>query len=641
MTPGETHPAPPPDPADVRTSPPGGAAPSGAAPSGAAPPAPAAPVGPLEILAAAAWIGIAGGVAECAAILLRGACISAGVHFDAHVFWMIPLAQMAVLVAAALVMVLVTRPVPRFLRLGPAVFVLVWPAVTSALLVFAPQLAKYASYALATGIAFHAARTAAARRDAFRRTVRRSLPWMVAATGAAACAVFASRGAARRHIGVEFPPAREGAPNVLLIVLDTVRAASLSAHGYSRDTTPRLAALAQRGTLFERCIAPAPWTLASHASAFTGRHPHELGVDFDTALDDTQPTIAELLGAQGYETGGFVANRWYCARGSGLARGFAVYEDFAVGLDQWIERPAFLDPWLSAWRMRRGDPNRVAGRAEAPDVSGAFLAWLDGLGDRPFFAFLNYCDAHDPYLPPAPFDTMFGVRRPKHASLDNRVRGAYTAERVAEYQAQYDGGIAYLDQEIAALLDDLRRRGRLENTVVIVTSDHGEEFAEHEVLEHAASLYMPSLHVPLIVVHPGRVPAGLRVAPAVELRNVGATVLDLAGASDAAARFPGASLARHWSAAGAPAPRPILSAVPTNANRPAWWPAGPAPLDSVLLDGWHYIRSRGTRPEELYHWDEDPWEQRDQARAPEHHETLMRCRAALDSLLAERSSPGE
>ena len=124
------------------------------------------------------------------------------------------------------------------------------------------------------------------------------------------------------------PPANS--PNVLLIVLDTVRADHLSLYGYERPTTPNLERLAKRGIRFDNARATAPWTLPSHASMFTGHWPHELGAKWMTPLRGNLPTLAEYLGAHGYATAGFVANVVYCSQETGLARGFTHYEDYVL-----------------------------------------------------------------------------------------------------------------------------------------------------------------------------------------------------------------------------------------------------------------------------------------------------------------------
>jgi hypothetical protein len=201
------------------------------------------------------------------------------------------------------------------------------------------------------------------------------------------------------------PPARQ-APNVLLIVLDAVRADALEIYGRDRAVAPHLASLAAQGVTFEQAWSTAPWTLPSHGSMFTGRQPHELSVDWLSPLDDSHPTLAAALLARGWLTGGFVGNRRYCTVETGLARGFLHYECHRLtlaqaGMTTALGRELLLGPLPAQFGIRHRP-----GRKHADEVSGGFLRWLQRRGDRPFFAFLNFFDAHDAYVPPPGFETI-------------------------------------------------------------------------------------------------------------------------------------------------------------------------------------------------------------------------------------------
>jgi arylsulfatase A-like enzyme len=180
----------------------------------------------------------------------------------------------------------------------------------------------------------------------------------------------------------------------------------------------------------------------------------------------------------------------------------------------------------------------------------------------------------------------------------------------------YDGAIAYLDAELGALFDSLERRGVLRNTIVVITSDHGEEFGEHGLLGHGNSLYWPSLAVPLIVIAPGQTPAGVIVREPVTTRDVAASVADLTGIG---VTFPGRSLARHWVGSdvtggdvAAGAPDTLLSHVRRASGLPAWYPVSRGSIASALLGPLHVIRDgRGTL--EVYDVERDPWERTDLA----------------------------
>ena len=211
-------------------------------------------------------------------------------------------------------------------------------------------------------------------------------------------------------------------------MLDTVAAEHLSLHGYKRPTSPTIDELAARGIRFDRAQATSSWTLPSHASMFTGRWPHELSAGWLTPLDGTYPTLAEFLGSRGYATAGFVANYSYCASDSGLARGFAAYQDYIFprltafktaalvdrsvdglqAVERFLEDRLDIDIFEGAgerlWRLFNAD------RKEAAVVNREFLDWLSRRRqpERPFFAFLNYFDAHSPYELPATGSTASG-----------------------------------------------------------------------------------------------------------------------------------------------------------------------------------------------------------------------------------------
>ncbi len=188
------------------------------------------------------------------------------------------------------------------------------------------------------------------------------------------------------------PPAPPGARNLLLIVWDTVRADKLSLNGYGRPTTPNLQRLAAQGVRFNLAFSTSSWTLPSHASLFTGRWPHELRVDWTSPLRDDVPTVAEYLSANGYDTAGFVANIDYCSRETGLARGFAHYEDYPLSLYEALARDIALGNALdlSDWTGGLGIllekctghfydliPRASEHVKNAASVSRAFLTWLD------------------------------------------------------------------------------------------------------------------------------------------------------------------------------------------------------------------------------------------------------------------------
>ena len=326
------------------------------------------------------------------------------------------------------------------------------------------------------------------------------------------------------------PPAREGAPDVVLVVLDTVRADRMASYGYTRDTSPTFDALAREGAWFADATSPATWSLPSHASLFTGRYPTSHGATrWRSILDDRFPTLAEVLAARGYETFCFTANPWI-SDGLGVTRGFASQD--------------------LSWKKTRGSTfaarllNRL-GLGEA-DKGGAavandFAAWRRARaaeGERPTFMFLNFLEAHFPYhqlppeyrdryseLPPAEltrisldvFAQQFGGPKVDLNAVTTPVR------------ALYDGGVAYTDELLRRVVDALRERGTLDRTILVVLADHGELLGERgHFFGHGHSIYQSLIHVPLLVRYPPRVAPGTRVEAPVSTLGVFATILDLA-----------------------------------------------------------------------------------------------------------------
>ena len=206
--------------------------------------------------------------------------------------------------------------------------------------------------------------------------------------------------------GLPLPP--RGSANVVLLILDTVRAAELSFYGYSRPTTPELQRWAHRGVTFRHAIAPASWTLPSHASIFTGHLPVELSTSWWDPLDRRYPTLAEHPAGAGYLTAGSWPTSSTPVRRPDWGCGFARYEGYPISVGQLALSSGILRRLQASHAVRRlvGTEQRL-NRKPASQINRAFLEWLDRTDGRPFFAFLNYFDAHTPYYPPPPFASRF------------------------------------------------------------------------------------------------------------------------------------------------------------------------------------------------------------------------------------------
>ena len=278
-----------------------------------------------------------------------------------------------------------------------------------------------------------------------------------------------------------------GAPNLLFVVLDTVRADHLAPYGYERVTTPHLDEFVQRhATRYTEARSSSSWTLPSHATLFTGLLPSEHGSTFPSI--DAQPlrdefvTLAERLREEGYETAAVVANTLFVVPQFGLDQGFEHFDDRR---GCWVADYLAL-PQLAGYRMRAGHtPYRDAG-----DITRAALGWLESeRRDDPFFLMLNYMDAHTPYRPPAPFDRAFEERMPAD---ELHPRHDFSS-------LLYDRELAYLDSQLALLLEGLRALGLFENTVIVITSDHGEALGDRGNFGHSATLFEELVRVPLYV----------------------------------------------------------------------------------------------------------------------------------------------
>ena len=424
------------------------------------------------------------------------------------------------------------------------------------------------------------------------------------------------------------PPAPPNAPNVLLIVLDTVRAKNLSLYGYERETTPQLDEFANTGVVFNHAISTSPWTLPSHSSMFTGRFPHEVSSDWLVPLDGSYPTLAEVLGEHGYRTGGFVANLLYCTAETGLSRGFSRYEEYPVSF-RMVLLSSFLTRMIADQiRNLTGDPQDLV-RKSAEQVNREFLAWLSDGEGRPFFAFLNYFDAHAPYLPPQPYATLFGSGEGRtHNIVGRRFWGP---EKIQGEVDAYDGMLTYLDVQLDRLLTELKNRKILDNTLVIITSDHGELFGEHGLFDHGNSLYRPLLEVPLLISFPTKVPGGLRVEEPISLRDLPATVMKIIGQENHE-EFHGSSLGRYWEKSGSQGRETttrLLSEVSKGINLREWLPIMKGDMRSLVANGFHYIVN-GDGREELYDFQNDREERLDLAGSEQGNRIITQMRAAID-----------
>jgi arylsulfatase A-like enzyme len=350
----------------------------------------------------------------------------------------------------------------------------------------------------------------------------------VAALGSSALVLLVALAAASCR-----PAASDPRPNLVLIVIDNLRADHLGAYGYPRATSPQLDRLAAGGVVFENAVATSSWTKPSVASLFTSRHPSEHNaVSFARHLAPELPTLAEILRDAGYRTLGVTANFVHVNERWGFARGFDAWKSFSVEV---------ADESEVLWRYEHQPGAFVPLRApNGAEVNREVLERLDAADDRPAFLYVHYMEPHAPYTPRAEHLTaLIGTDSPEagaFATNDYLVQIARGEVDVPPARRQwlidlYDAEIAGVDQALGDLLAELRRRDVLANAVVAVVSDHGEEFAEHGGWFHGITLHRESLAVPLVLRDFRSDASGERVAEAVDLADVPTTLLALAGAA--------------------------------------------------------------------------------------------------------------
>jgi arylsulfatase A-like enzyme len=439
------------------------------------------------------------------------------------------------------------------------------------------------------------------------------------------------------------PKATATVPNILVLVVDALRADHLSTYGYVRRTSPNLDRLADTGVLFEHAFATSSWTLPSHVSLLTGLYPSQHGVGWETPkglLTLGYPTLPEALSAHGYRTAAFSANVFWFTRDRGFDRGFIHFEDYFSSLADMVSRP-FYGRLVERFVLRRLGFEDFPGRKRASDINHALLRWIDADRSRPFFVFVNYMDTHDPYLPPQPYRSRFS-RAKDPGGMINWWVGRHPKLGPEEVQGEidaYDGAISYVDDSIGQLVAELHRRDPSGNTLVVITSDHGESFGEHGLFLHGNTLYRNEIQVPLIVSWRGRIPAGARIEQPVTNAALPATVMDLIGVDDRA-RFPGPSLALAWKAPQSrnwPDPIAEVEEIPWLQKTA---PASQGSIKSLVGIPWQYVEHEKWGAE-FYDWRNDPEALHNLAHQPAMQSEIGRFRRALDQRLRQKSAKSE
>jgi arylsulfatase A-like enzyme len=317
--------------------------------------------------------------------------------------------------------------------------------------------------------------------------------WLVGILAAISCSVGCDRGGGQR-------------PNVLLVVVDTLRKDHLGCYGYHRNTSPNIDRLAEVAVRYDNAISQAPWTSPSLSSLFTSLYPSAIGIeDVQFVLDDELILLSEVLRDHGYTTGAVVSHT-YCASWWNFSQGFDFFEEGAI-----------------------------YSQVSSPDVTRDALKFLDRYKAEPFFLFLHYFDPHDAYLVHPGFE--FSTGRPYEGPVKGRLNAkmlrelppVLRPEDIDEIVRHYDSEVAFTDKHVGKVLDRLRHLELFDDALIIVTADHGEEFKDHGGLRHGYTLYQELINVPLIIKYPG-LGAGV-VKETVALLDLYPTVLGVASLS--------------------------------------------------------------------------------------------------------------
>ena len=317
-------------------------------------------------------------------------------------------------------------------------------------------------------------------------------------------------------------------PNVLLVSIDSLRADHLGCYGYARATSPAIDRLAAEGLLFEQHVSSSSWTLPGHASLFTSLPDSLHGAfDSDRRIPESARTLAERFHEAGYRTQGFFAGP-FLHPAFGFGQGFDGYTDCASYAGEIDARP--VAEWAEDLDLQRKSHVDVTN----PAVHAAWSKWFAGRGEEPFFAFVHLWDVHYDYIPPPPYDTRFdpdytGRVTGRDFFTDPAINGRMPERDKQHVVALYDGEIAWTDSFIAKLREDLERAGLLGDTIIAVTSDHGEELFDHGGKGHRLTLFDEVLHIPLVLRYPRGLPSGVRVRAQTASIDVGPTLLELAG----------------------------------------------------------------------------------------------------------------
>ena len=582
------------------------------------------------------WFAIVAGLVEAAGLELfqkiNWANWGHTAHVSAKIFWVAPFWDVVLFAPLALLLFALARFASRLPIVQAAVFVFGlmtfydWLAVPE-------RLVHRSAVILATGIAVVVLRAFKKHETRLLGFAKFTVPWLAAAVLVVYAGVEGGTRLRERIAEKNLPQAKAGSLNVVVIVVDTLRADHVSAYGYQRTTSPNIDQIAAQGVLFENAISTSSWTLPSHASLLSGRYPYEHGVAdvkyWGAAFENRYPSLAEVLAQHGYRTGAFSGNYLYFSSNLGFGRGFIRFEDyFHSTFDGFtrtlygreLARTVFNHEKVRRLLIKIGFPaidelqptskSSWMFRKRASEVNREALNWIDRDSGRPFFVFMNYFDVHRLYTTPPNYPRKFVHLNTHGLYLDQLDSGTPESRALA-----YDECVGYVDDQLQNFLGELKNRGLSDRTLLVITSDHGDLMGEHGLWAHRNALYRPLIQVPLIVWLPGRVPSAVRVKTPVSNASVASTILDSLGLNEQS-KFPSPSLVPLWT--GQPStgtwPHPIseLAHLP---NESAKAPSRYGALTSLVTPQYHYITHEKFGVE-IFDWVHDPDEKTNVAKTP-------------------------
>jgi arylsulfatase A-like enzyme len=575
-------------------------------------------------------------------------------HVSGEIIWISPIVDTILFLLLALVCGVVSRLAPRLPTMRVLVFLLTFLSVYD-WLTLTNRLYLRACLLLAFGVAVAFARWCGKREGTFLRFWKKTTPWILAVWAIAFAGIQGGKWLHEKNAAANLPTAGSGAPNVLVIVVDTLRADHVSSYGYTRPTTPNLDRLAQQGVRFDHAISPCSWSLPSHVSLVTGLYQYEHGIGsvqpepwlgWDNKGMGGFPTLGEALEQRGYRTGAFSANRTYFSRDLGFDRGFVHFEDYFHSASDAFVRTLYGREFARIY-LKRSEHSLVKHtlrrlgftslldqdaegsgsyggafgvRKRASVVNQEVVDWIDRDRQRPFFALLNYFDVHDPYGGPRAYPKPSW---PQQTDVD-----------------AYDNGVKYVDDYIGLLMKELGRRGLTNNMLVIITSDHGEALGQHHLRTHGRALYWEQIHVPLVVWDPGHVPAGVTVTTPATNAAIASTIMDLLGAQKT---FPLSSLRALWQTGGIPNwPDPLselarnaISDKEDQAARTLVPTSSTGAMKSLVTTRWQLI-THETMGDQLYDWVLDPLESNNFAPTPPGQATVGDLNARMLEVMKQK-----